>query len=237
MTRTAETIEFERPWLILCEGDDDKQVIERLIVAHALDGRFHVTCPVLPGDRTGGRGKFGRWLSMTRNASETFRDNVNAVLIISDNDDDPENSFHEIKMGLTKTKGFGVPQTERAVARMPGYPDVVVMMIPGGEPGSVETLCLRAAYNKWPIEAPLDAYVAATPANAWRPGKQSKMRVHALLAATCETKPSATLANHWQERVEFHVPLTDPAFADIVTFLRNFEAMISAPPAVQQAVG
>ena len=101
------------------------------------------------------------------------------------------------------------------------------MMIPLDEPGNLEELWLRAAYRKWPLQEPLDNYVAATPANDWRPGKQSKMRANALLAATCEPNPDTSFADHWQAGPDFHVALDDGCFIGIVDFLRGFDALLA----------
>ena len=149
------------------------------------------------------------------------------MLIVSDNADDLPASFAEVQAGLRRTS-FGVPNNERIVIQNGDCPSVVVLMIPMGEPGNLETLCVRAAYSKWNLQAPLDNYVTATPASTWRLGKQSKMRMQAILAAICETKPDTTLSNHWQEREEFHIPLNDPCFNGIVEFLRGFDALLVA---------
>lgn len=215
---------FERRSLILCEGDDDRRFFWQLITKHNIAGQYDVR---FPGDRSGGRGKFGPWLANTRVISPTFRQNVKAVLIVSDNDDNHETSLNQVRTGLRNAGGFGVPPDERVVARSPGYPDIVILMLPMGEPGNLETLCLKAAYEKWAIKGALDAYVAATPATAWDISDQSKMRMHATLAATCATKPETTFGYHWQEPEAFHVPIDNPCFDTLVEFLRGFDALLA----------
>ena len=226
MSRTsAET--FERPWLLLCEGRADKMFFHKLIGHYNIfPGQFTVLFPGQKSRDGGGRGKIGSWLSTIYVASQTFRENVKAVLIVSDNDDDPAASFLEVQAELRKA-AFGVPANERTVARNGNQPAIVVLMIPMDEPGNLETLCVRAAHNKWNLQAPLEQYLDATPAATWRPGKQSKMRMQVILAATCETKPDTSLAHHWQEREEFHIPIGDPTFNEIVRFMRGFETLIA----------
>ena len=220
---------FDRPWLILCEGDGDRRFFNHLIGAHDIgNGQYDVHFPGKESDPSGGRGKFGIWLSLRMETSQTFRENVKAVLIISDNDDDSVASFTEIQAGLRAAGGFGVPEQEHTVVQQPGYPAIVIFMIPPGEHGNLETLCLRAAYRKWPLKEALDVYVGATPANDWRLGKQSKMRMQALLAAICKKKPDTTFSWHWQQPEEYHVPVSDPCFSDVVDFLSNFEALLAA---------
>jgi hypothetical protein len=70
-------------------------------------------------------------------------------------------------------------------------------------------------------------YVEATPSSSWGLGKQSKMRMQAILAATCEKTPDTNLANHWLEREEFHVPIGDATFDNISEFLKKFEEILS----------
>lgn len=221
---------FDRPWLLLCEGEADKRFFDQLIARHNIfRDRFDVHFPSRHAQDSGGRGKFGSWLSTTYETSESFRDKVQAVLIVSDNDDDPGDSFVQVQAGLQRA-GFGTPDRDRIVARADDRPATVVLMIPIDEPGNLETLCVRAAYNKWNIQAAIEGYVQATPASNWRLGKQSKTKIQAILAATCETKPDTNLAYHWQEREEFHVPLQDAAFANIVDFLRGFGDLIATHP-------
>lgn len=218
---------FERPWLILCEGESDKRFLDRLIAVRNIGNQFHVRFPDR-GDGSGGRSKFGYELDLLYRTVPTFRETIKAVLIVSDNDEDPNASWNEVKEQLARSGGFGVPETERVVARATGFPDAVALMVPTGEPGNLETLCLQAAYDKWPIRTALDAYVAGTPANEWRLGKQSKMRLQSLLAATCESRPDSGFAGHWREREDFHVPLDHACFNDLADFLFGFGALLDA---------
>lgn len=226
MTRDP-TKDFDRPWLLLCEGLAGKMFFHQLIGYHGVCvDQFNIYFPHRYGEPGGGKGKFGWYLS-TASVSEGFIDNVKAVIIVADNDDDVNTSFTEIQSGLRQAS-FPVPDSERAIARKRDYPDVVVLMIPFGEPGNLETLCLSAAYNKWGLQTALDNYIDASPASSWSVGKQSKTRLHAILAATCETKPDTSFAHLWQEQEEFHIPLDDPCFTDLIEFLKNLDDLLSS---------
>jgi hypothetical protein len=221
---------FERPWLILCEGDSDKKFLDRLIDARIplLKNQFHVQFPDRKG-AWGGRSLFGSYLADLQETSPTFQAKVEAVLIVSDNDDDPVKSWGEVTTELGKAK-FPIPPTER-VATKPkkGFPQVAVLMWPDGRPGNLETVCIDAIYAKWTIKRPLDAFVNATPAKGWGISKQSKMRMHATLAATCATAPEATFAAHWDEAPQYHViSLAHPSFNWIEAFLSGFGALLRA---------
>jgi hypothetical protein len=182
----------ERPWLVLCEGEGDKRFFDRLIEFRGIPNEFQVRFPDRAGDPTGGRAKFGKWLDTQYVSSEDFRRNIKAVLIVSDNDQAPADSLQEVLRALREAKGYAAPTAERTVARKSGYPSLVILMIPDRRPGNLETMCVQAALNKWPaIKDPLDAFVSATPPNGWHIGKQSKMRLQALIAATCEERPES----------------------------------------------
>jgi hypothetical protein len=210
----------------MCEGPGDKSLFQRLLTLHGLTDKFEVDHP---GRSSGGagRGGFAKYLSGA-SVSPSFLDNVEVVLIVSDNDDDPAESFKEIVDGLKSEKIFTAPAAERTLVRKAGMKaGIVILMIPMDEIGAVETLCVRAAYANWPLQPSLDAFVAVTPANAWGVTKQSKMRMQTLLAATCATKPDTNLANHWQEDAQYHIPLNHPSFDSIVQFLQAFEDVVA----------
>jgi hypothetical protein len=217
----------ERPWLILCEGEGDKRCFEQLITVRGIPDEFQVRFPDRAGLRTGGRSKFGSWLAIQWLGAETFRKDVKGVLIISDNDSNAGASFEEVRRSLRDADGFPIPDSERVVARLEGRPPLVVMMIPSGQPGSLEILCLQAAYAKWPgIKAPIDAFVTATPINRWVEGKQAKARLQAVIASTCEGRPESGFVGHWHEDASYHLPLDHAAFDDIEQFLRRFGTLV-----------
>ena len=157
---------FDRPWLLLCEGESDKRFLDRLLEARAIGSNFFVQFPDRHESQQAGRSLFGHYLNTIATTSESFHQNVRAVLIISDNDDNPGNSFAEVQTQLLAAGGFGVPDADQAVAKADGFPDTVILMIPFGERGNLETLCLPAAYHKWPFRGHLDTFVASTPAES-----------------------------------------------------------------------
>lgn len=218
--------DFDRPWLLLCEGLSDKQFFHQIITYRNICiGRFNIYFPSRYGQHGGGKGKFGNWLETIYATSQSFRDNVEAVLLVADNDVDMAASFSDIQAALRQA-GFPIPNAEKEVASKRHYPHVVVLMLPMGKTGNLETLCIEAGYNRWKIKSALDKYVAGVPAAGWDVGKQSKMRLHAMLAATCEVKPDISFAHIWQEREQYHLPLDDPCFNDLVAFLAEFDSLL-----------
>jgi hypothetical protein len=216
----------ERPCLILCEGETDKRFLDRLITQREIPNEFQVKFPTRGTDNRGGRSKFGPWLSAAYESAD-FEQHVRAVLIVSDNDTDPAASLQEVKDSLTKSDGFPIPGAEREVARKDGFPPVAILMIPHGAQGGLETLCVTAAYSKWPdLEQPVEAFMASTPAANWSPGKQSKMKLQSIIATSCSPRPDAGFSGHWWEIDQYHIPLDHDQFDEIADFLRGFRAMV-----------
>jgi hypothetical protein len=77
---------------------------------------------------------------------------------------------------------------------------------------NLETICAGPLTKKWGLETPVDAFVNASPARNWAQGSQSKMRIQTVLAATCETQPDVSFANHWHLNSKYHLPLDDSSF-------------------------
>src|SRR5437588_9992201 len=105
--------EFDRPWLVLCEGEGDRCCLLALLKHLGIEGNFQVEHSGEEGG-TGGRSKFGKRLQTLFDSSQSFVDNVKAVLVVSDNDENPIDSFNQVKQQL-RMAGFPVPTAERAV--------------------------------------------------------------------------------------------------------------------------
>lgn len=217
----------ERPFLILCEGEGDKRFFDNLILFRGIPNEFQVRFPDRGDTGQGGRSKFGPWLSDAFIVSEDFRRNIKAILLISDNDDVPADSFRQVRESLEKSDGFPIPDAERTVAHAHGFPPTVVLMIPEGAAGNLETLCVQAALEKWPsIKTPLRTFIGATPAMGWKAGKQDKMQLQTILASTCEDRPEAGFVGHWRYDERYHVPLDHKVFNGIENFLHGFRKMV-----------
>jgi hypothetical protein len=189
---------------------------------------FAIRVPVVKGQYVGGgRSQFGRYLSSI-SVDQGFIDNVKAVLVISDNDDDPDASFAEVQKEIRSSKIFPVPDAEMTVGKIAGAPDLVVLMLPmGGAIGNLESICLQAAYSKWPQVSPhLDTFVVGTPPNLWTHGKQSKMRMQCILAATNDRQPGSGFAGHWRQDRQYQIPLDHPCFDDVSDFIENFPKLL-----------
>ena len=223
---TVGNFQYSRPWLILCEGLDDKVVLHKLIESAArLHNKFDVRYPRI--DNSGGRSKFGEWLKQQPDIAPSFRQNVRGVVIISDADACRKDSFAEICTGLRRN-GLPVPTAEGDLVQSPDFPaTIVVHLVPHDSDGSIDTLCAQSLANKWLLSEVVDDFMALTPAGTWTATRRWKSKLHILLAVTCKSKPDTSLAHHWQEGVEFHTPVSDEVFSDLkAKLLALAEALI-----------
>jgi hypothetical protein len=223
------TADFKgRPHALLCEGMSDKRFYERLFSQRNIGADFTIMVPTVEGQyQGGGRSQFGRYLKSI-SVNQSFAENVKAVLIVSDNDEDPAASFKEVQDELREAKYFPIPNEELVAATMKEAPTVVVLMLPmGGVIGNLETLCLQSAYSKWPdIRPHLDTFVANTPPHAWALGKQDKMKIQSILAATNSKQPDAGFAGHWRQDQQFQIPLDHSCFDGLANFIANFGSVL-----------
>jgi hypothetical protein len=206
--------DFLQPKLILGEGKGDRFFFARLFKEHNLQG-FQADTPKVGDDTSGGIDKFGRHLEAIAVAS-TFV-NVKKIVVVADNDE--ANTFTEVCAQLASAK-YNVPAAPKVFVKTDGKPDIAILMIPDTPPGCLEVLCYTAASRKWPdLVNPFATYFAATPAVGWSVTKQAKMKVQCVLASTCKPNPAVGLYDHWQKSPQYHIPVTDPVFQDIVDFL------------------
>lgn len=214
---------YERPWLLLCEGMGDKRFFESLFKAKGIGADFHIRFPHRDGKYNGGRGNFGSDL-LAISMDETFITNVKAILVVSDND--TEASLAEVQHELKKAS-LPVPDAAGKVAAQKDRPKVVVLMVPSDAQGNLESLCLTSAYDKWPLKDQLDKFVAECPSKDWSVGKQSKMRMQTILAATNDSQPDCGFGAHWNQKEKYRIPLNHESFNNLTDFLTNFAATVA----------
>jgi hypothetical protein len=216
---------FDKPYLLLCEGVGDLRFFHNLFKARSIGTNFSIRHPWREGKYNGGRGNFGIDLANI-SVSESFIENTKAVLVVSDNDEDQAASFEQVKGELKKAGNFGIPDAAGIVSTQSNSHKVVVLMLPIGRKGNLETLCLEAAYSKWPLQQNLDEFVKKCPANDWNISKQSKMRLQTILAATNKKRPDTGFAGHWNSESDYLIPLDHACFDELANFIRNFESLL-----------
>jgi hypothetical protein len=218
-------ISISKPRILICEGAADKAFFEHLLSQRNLP-QFDVFHPFeLDGVASGNTGfrDFLRGLSLLLPSA-----NASGILLVSDNDLDPDGSFQKVRTQIQEADGFGVPATPLEVARSANYPPVVVMMLPrAGVPGALETLCLDAIYAARPeLKDCVDEYCDCTGTSGWNQIKQSKMRLESLMAAICQSRPATALKLAWSQK-ETIIPLDRDVFDPIAEFLREFDTYVA----------
>jgi hypothetical protein len=209
--------------VILCEGGGDKNFFESLIRERELP-EFYVTHPRDKID-DGGRRGFAQRLRGLR-LQQGF-DMVTGVIVVSDNDRNPNASFQEVR-NLIHEAEYKAPNRPFVVA--PGSPSVVVMMIPSeNENGQLETLCLRAIANAWPDKyVCAEKYAKCIGIDKWtNENKQERATLRALVSHLCQKDPNTSLSHLWHDGREVVIPLKSDHFTAIADFLSGFDALIT----------
>lgn len=208
--------------LLLCEGPDDREFFRALIEARALP-KFRARHNGTREDPRGGNTKFGPGLRAHYEISGNRR--FRKVLIVSDNDDNPAESFDRVRQQVERYFGFA-PGAAREI--VPGPPSVMILMIPwDGERGNLEALCLDAAKNADArVSADVDNFAAQVQVDRWdNDNRKKEMWLRSNLAARCEREPFVTLRNVFTNpRHQYLIPLDDPSFRDIADVLSTFGA-------------
>lgn len=232
--RTIE--KFTERFVILCEGDNDTAFFAALIANRGLP-RFQIVSPRDVGLQGGGRPDFAQALTSFW-AIPGFKEVVEAVLIVSDNDDNPAQALNEVKAALQKAepyefstppRRYGVP--DQTLQRAGTAPCVVIMMLPwANELGNLETLCLPAARDaSSPTYQCLDEFCACTHINGWNSvAKESKMRLRCMIASQHRENPDRGLTFLWRHCPEL-VPLEHATFNRVAGFLAGFAQFIQQP--------
>lgn len=203
---------------MLCEGDDDKGVLEALISARNLPEFQICHSAECNGGGPGGKNGFIKAIKGME-AISGFRE-LRALLIVTDNDEIPA-SFNQARQAFTDN-GHTAPANPNAIGNMLGKP-VAILMIPSTTGvGDLETLCLPAIHARWPTaQECVAAFLQCSGAHAW--GKRSsisKARARSAAVGFYEPDPYKGIGHLFRSGV---LSVLDPCFNDVATFLQNFD--------------
>ncbi len=223
------------PVLLLCEGAHDRELLQHLLDQRGID---NVTvCSNYGLSRNHGNSFFGQSLNALINVPGF--DRLKAVVIITDSDNSPTDSFALVRKQIEDTTDILGPPIRRyptpanAGVVMPGQPAMAVLMIPGPDrTGAMETLCLDAARHGSPqLVACVDAFADCAGVNSWKnENNRSKARFRSLVVAGNETDPEISPANLWSDGSGHRIiPLDHAAFDPIADFLRRLIVDIGTP--------
>lgn len=202
-------IQFSQPVVAICEGPADAHLIKRLIERENLAGYFV--------HETHGYQHFSR--AVTAIATSSDRAKLQRLIIIGDNDLEPDARWHNARDALAAEQ-FPVPNAIGEIAN--GEPSTAIFMVPGaGLNGTLETLLVEALIENKPEVGPCLTGLEACAAHCaeWDEVKRAKMRFQAAVAITCRDDPSAGAAHIWSKA---HNPIlaTSTAFDGLAAFLR-----------------
>ena len=145
---------------VLCEGDDDKGLLETIAALPSMPRiqiRHSSECNE---KRAGGRSGFEHAIKEFPIISNFKR--VKGFVIVTDNDN--PNSFKET---CQKLHGCEVPGSRDSIGKLDGRP-LRVVLLPDGEYGDLERLCLDVLIGKWPrSKETVEEFLKKTGADSW----------------------------------------------------------------------
>lgn len=212
-----DTKNIPHPFFVVCEGMSDARFVCSLL-KHIGITNCSVGCPSGLGSGSG-LDSISKYLIGIQ-AITMGKQTLSGLLIMIDANDKPPQRFSDIQKALSDAK-FPVPSE---AFRVEGEPRVAVFLIPRqGATGTLDNLLLEAALKKNPrMRLCLDNFCECTGAvKAWTPNQQSKMRLSALVAASCQKNPWASAAIMWSQTGN-PVPIESECFTHIADFLTAF---------------
>lgn len=213
MNRGEERV-FNLPVLILVEGAEDQRFIQALLKDIGLE-----QCAVRPA---GGKAAIRAFLKEAA-LTETFRNNVTAVAIIRDADDDVASAFQSARDAF-RLCGLPVPEAHAAFAAGPFSQQTVhtgVFVTPDGlGPGALEDLCLRAVRDAQHTDC-VDAYFACLYGSPREAGVSENRYNKQRLCVHLASSPAHDPVRLGEAAEKGLIPLDHAVFGGIRQFLRD----------------
>ena len=212
--------------LILSEGKHDCAFFRHLITQRSLPASDVFCVPDIVGSR--GRDSFKNVLKGLR-VVHGF-DRLKDIIIVSDSDADPDQSFLSIVKqirnveNLNPSQDRSYPVPEYPHQKAVGYPSITILLLPWkDQPGSLEDLCYQALVKKSSThKSCVESFAECCGINAWEPQKISKMKLRAFIAVYYKKKPDMPLGLVWN-RCPSLIPVEDVVFDKISDFLKNLQ--------------
>ncbi len=206
--------------LLICEGNDDVAFFQRLIVSRSLP-RFRIKHTGESRRKRGGNTRFTTVLEAAK-----FEEGVRDILVVADNDNNPELSFANVCRQIKKAYDDEKVPAEPLI-KVSLEPSITVLMIPwANEKGCLETLCLNAARSvNAEIAENVDRFLALVRTENWDSDvRKDKMWLRSMLAVSHERDPFVFLGNVFREQREDRllIPLNHRRFDAIADVLQNF---------------
>jgi len=209
--------------VVLGEGERDRSFLEYLCQNRQITG--------LAVGYVGGNGGFRKYLDAMY-ASPRFSE-CNSILLISDSDESPDDSFKNIKDQLDAIR-FPSPSRPLEMAKKTAYPSIGILMLPHPAPpndgrGCLETLLIQAMVSANPRQgACVDQMSACVGITSWpKKNSQDKFKVRCLVSAVWSDDPMYGL-NLCFSPDKHLVPLDHAVFNEVALILQHFAAWSSS---------
>jgi hypothetical protein len=208
-------------YLIVGEGPSDAAFCRHLCEVRSIMG--------FQFEYADGKTNYERYLNGLQ--ARTGFDNLEAILIVADNDETPDDSFRNVRVQLRKARLPYPDRTLTIARRSANVLAVAVMMIPFDGTqlfhGCLETLLLEAAGTRLGRESKcLDGYCDCIDTTRWARTSLDKMRLRCMLAAAWPDDPNISL--QWALNPKKNlIPLDHACFNQIVEILRDFEGFVA----------
>lgn len=131
---------FTQAKLIICEGESDCRFLDALFVRRNVSG-YQLVKPA--------KGKTGFEDRLrTIRANDDFK-KIEAIILVTDNDDEPGSSFDRITGQIRQARRYPVPANPLEIAKTRNCPAIAIVMLPWtGREGGMENLVLESLSAK-----------------------------------------------------------------------------------------
>lgn len=208
--------------MLICEGRADRAFFKALLEVRGISG-VRVETTAQTNYDTGGITKIGSKLRSLKISSTQPK--YSRYLIVVDADDDRDAAF-KLVCDQIECVVPGVRPVREAESIGVGT-QYMVVLIPGGSLGCLETLCCLAArdYNSQ-ITSAVDTFYAQLRCDQWsRQNSRSKLWLRAILAASWEKDPSIYLKSVFTDKGPRKlIDLQHEAFNHLSDIIRRFSS-------------
>jgi hypothetical protein len=209
------------PFLVICEGYSDAKFIAELI-KHIGITNCNVGCPSRTGGHGDGKGAIPSYLEAVRASIEAGKAKLQGILVVVDADGNEEEIFTGIADGL---EGAGFHRPSNSFRVEGDRVRSAIFLIPGEHRnGTLEHILWDAAVQKNPsVEGCVESFTKCMGdvLASCSENQRAKIKMSALVAASCKDNPWASCAMIWSDRGN-PVPMDSDCFSHISDFLVNF---------------
>lgn len=214
-------IQFDfKKWMLLVEGAHDKAFFDELCKVRSIPD-YSAVHGLQNSKPQGGKDGFSQVLLAM--PTQPGFEAVEGIIVVMDSDADPSKALDHARKHLNAA-GFGVPDKAMEWAKSSkGLPDTAILLLPWeDETGDLEKLLLPTLQWQWPERfACMESYAACTKCEERPVGKQSKMKLRALLTGICPD-PYMGLSNVWQRSdTRDLIPVTHASLDRVAEYLRT----------------